>query len=319
MNLLQSWNEFLKGKRRRVDIQLFSEILLGNIVALYQDMISKNYRHGPYHEFKINDPKPRIIHKPTVRDRLLHHAIYRQLCPFFDQTFISDSYSCRKGKGTHKALNRFRDFGRLVGQNNTRTCWVLQCDIRQFFASIDQQTMLAICARKITDLDTMWLLQEIIGSFHTTRPGIGLPLGNLTSQLLVNIYLNEFDQFTKHELKAKYYIRYTDDFLFLSDDRDELENWLPKIRSFLRGRLNLELHSNKVKIKTISSGVDFLGWVHFPDHRVLRTKTKRRLVSAFANNPSSEVFASYMGLLQHGNTYGLCQFISELSPISASV
>lgn len=248
-----------------------------------------------------------------VRDRLLHHAIYRQLYPFFDPTFITNSYSCRKGRGTHKALDRFRDLSGKVGQNNTRTCWVLQCDIRQFFASIDQRTLLAICARKISDLDTLWLLREIIGSFHTTKPGIGLPLGNLTSQLLVNIYLNEFDQFAKHELKAKYYIRYADDFVLLSDDRSELEDWLPIIRSFLSAWLNLDLHPKKVKIRTLASGIDFLGWVHFPDHRVMRTKTKRRLLSALTNNSTPEVIASYMGLLKHGNTHKLRQAIGGVN------
>ena len=304
-NLLQSWNEFLKGKRQREDIQLFSEDLLDSIVGLHHDLISNNYRHGLYHEFRINDPKPRVIHKPTVRDRLLHHAIYRQLYPIFDPTFISDSYSCRKGKGTHKALNRFRNFARRVGQNNSRTCWVLQCDIRQFFASIDQQTLLAICARKITDPDTLWLLQEIIGSFQTTRSGVGLPLGNLTSQLMVNIYLNEFDQFVKHTLKSKRYIRYADDFVFLSDNRQVLEGLLLVIKTFLSDQLNLSLHPNKVHIRTLASGVDFLGWVHFSDHRVLRTKTKRRLLFVLSNDPPPETVASYLGLLKHGNTYNL--------------
>lgn len=307
---MQSWNEFLKGKRRRHDVQLFSENLLDNIVELHQDLVNKTYRHGPYHEFRINDPKPRIIHKPTVRDRLLHHAIYRQLYPFFDSTFIPDSYSCRKGKGTHKALNRFRDFSRQVSQNNTRTCWVIQCDIRQFFASIDQQSLLVICARRIADLDTMWLLREIISSFNTTKPGIGLPLGNLTSQLLVNIYLNEFDQFAKHEFKAEFYIRYADDFMFLSDNKTDLENWLPGVRSFLLSRLNLELHPKKVRIKTLASGIDFLGWVHFPNYRVLRTKTRRRMLFIFTNDPSPEKVASYLGLLKHGNAYRLRQSLS---------
>ena len=312
-NLLQSWNEFIKGKRQRTDVQLFSENLLNNIVGLHQELVSKTYRHGAYHEFRINDPKPRIIHKPMVRDRLLHHAIYRQLYPFFDPTFIKDSYSCRKGKGTHKALNRFRDFSHKVSQNNTRTCWVLQCDIRQFFASIDQQTLLVICARKITDSDTMWLIGVTVGSFNTTKPGIGLPLGNLTSQLLVNIYLNEFDQFVKHQLRVRYYIRYADDFVLLSHNRLDLVNWLPTIRSFLQTRLNLSLHPNKVRIKTLASGVDFLGWVHFPAHRVLRTKTERRLFSALANNPSLETTASYLGLLKHGNSYKLLNSLGVTS------
>ncbi len=121
-----------------------------------------------------------------VRDRLLHHAVYRRLYPFFDRTFIADSYSCQLGKGTHKAMNRFRTFAYKVSKNHTKTVWVLKCDIRKFFATINHEILLEILRGHIDDKDIMWLLGKIIGSFNAS-PGIGLPLGNLTSQLLVNI------------------------------------------------------------------------------------------------------------------------------------
>src|SRR5205814_853268 len=127
------------------------------------------------------------------------------------------------GKGTHKAMNRFRAFGRKVSQNDTHTCWVLKCDIRKFFASIDQAVLISILRKRIPDTRTIALLENVIRSFYSTQPGKGLPLGNLTSQLLVNVYMNEFDQFVKHELKIKQYIRYADDFVFLSHDRARLE------------------------------------------------------------------------------------------------
>jgi hypothetical protein len=133
----------------------------------------------------------------------------------------------------------------------------------------------------------------------------GLPLGNLTSQLLVNIYMNEFDQYVKRELKVKHYIRYADDFVILSEDKDELISLLQYTVVFLREKLNLELHPDKVFIKTVASGVDFLGWVHFPRHRVLRTSTKRRMLKNFKNSPKEESRQSYLGLLKHGNTYKL--------------
>ena len=139
----------------------------------------------------------------------------------------------------------------------------------------------------------------------------GLPLGNLTSQLLVNVYMNEFDQFVKRELKVKYYIRYADDFVFLSDNKVYLENLLPKISDFLGNKLKLELHPNKVFIKTIASGVDFLGWVHFPHHRVLRTTTKNRMLKKLYENPKEASQQSYLGMLKHGNTHKLQEKIKN--------
>ena len=136
---------------------------------------------------------------------------------------------------------------------------------------------------------------------YVRLPCIGLPLGNLTSQHLVNIYMNEFDQFMKHGIRPKYYLRYADDFMILSDDREWLEGILPKISYFLHNRLGLTLHPNKVYIKTLASGVDILGWVHFPDHRVLRTTTKRRALSKISTDPDPARIASYLGILTHGN------------------
>ncbi len=275
---------------------------MGNIIRLHGELASKSYHHSPYHAFNISDPKPRNIHKATVRDRLLHHAIYRVLYPFFDRTFIADSYSCRLGKGTHKAMARFQSCAYRVSRNHTRTCWVLKCDIRKFFASIDQHVLKGILAEYIPDPDILWLLDRVISSFHSTAPGIGLPLGNLTSQLLVNVSMNEFDQFVKHKLKARYYIRYADDFVFLSHDKAWLEELLPRIDVFLAERLHLSLHPDKVFIATLSSGIDFLGWVHFPDHRVIRTVTKRRMFKRIEEMIGKEkTVQSYFGLLEWGN------------------
>lgn len=311
-NLLEAWTEFVRGKRYRRDVQEFELNLMSNIITLHNDLMQKTYIHSPYEAFNISDPKPRNIHKAKVRDRLLHHAIYRILYPFFDKTFIADSYSCRIGKGTHKAMNRFRAFTYKSSQNHTKTVWVLKCDIRKFFASIDQTTLLEILQTYISDQDILWLLHEIIRSFSSTREGVGLPLGNLTSQLLVNIYMNEFDQFMKHTLKATYYVRYADDFVILSQNKEWLEQVLFKIQGFLKERLQLELHPNKVSIRTIASGIDFLGWVHFPDHRVIRTVARERMwrnIKQSSGKP--EVIQSYLGLLGHGNSEKLKYKIQE--------
>ncbi len=300
-NLLEAWKEFVIGKRKRKDVQVFELHLMEHIFDLHNDLKNKIYKHGLYEAFNISDPKPRHIHKASVRDRLLHHAIHRKLYPEFDRRFIADSFSCRVGKGTHKALNRFRTFGSRVSKNNTRTCWVLKCDIKKFFASIDHEVLLSVLKKNLSDTDVLWLLDRVITSFHTQQ-GKGLPLGNLTSQLLVNIYMNEFDQFVKHALKQKYYIRYADDFVFLSENRKQHTETLRHIEEFLGKCLKLTLHPNKVFIKTLASGVDFLGWVHFPDHRVLRTVTRRGVMKGLQSENES-VQNSYLGLLKHGNAY----------------
>lgn len=296
-----AWKEFKKGKKSRIDVQIFERNLMSNILSLHHDLVTRVYKHGDYFAFNISDPKPRNIHKASVRDRLLHHAIYRILYPFFDRTFVTDSYSCRVNKGTHRALKRFEYFARKVSKNHTKTCWVLKCDIRKFFSSIDQKILLDILEGYISDKDIVWLLTTVVESFHSIEDGKGLPLGNLTSQLFVNIYMNEFDKFMKHRLKAKYYIRYADDFVILSTDRNELEMLHQKVEDFLTSNLYLSLHPNKVSIDTFASGIDFLGWVHFPKHRVLRTATKRKMFSKVGEKN----IISYLGLLSHGNTYKL--------------
>jgi len=304
-NLLESWDEFIVGKRSRKDIQLFGLNLMDNLMALHRALVRGSYRHGPYQAFSISDPKPRSIHKASVRDRVLHHAIHKQLYAFFDRTFINDSYSCRKDKGTHKAIKRFRQLAGKVSRNNTRTCWVLKCDIRKFFASIDQGILLYILSIYIPDEKILRLLRQVVGSFHSNEPDKGLPLGNLTSQLLVNIYMNEFDQYVKHRLKARCYLRYADDFATLSDDRSELEKLIDPIQQFLDKCLLLKLHPDKIVINTIASGVDWLGWVQFPHHLVLRTTTKRRMQKKLQYTPSPESLASYLGLIRHGNADSL--------------
>jgi len=143
--------------------------------------------------------------------------------------------------------------------------------------------------------------------------GVGLPLGNLTSQLLVNIYMNEFDEFVKHNIKAKYCLRYADDFVFLSENREWLEQQIPVIAEFLSEKLKLALNPDKVFIKTFASGVDFLGWVHFPDHRVLRTATRRRVLQRVTMNSKSETVNSYLGLLKHGNTHAITKEIMKIA------
>jgi RNA-directed DNA polymerase len=348
-NILSAWQRFSHDKQKKQDVIEFKMNLMDNLYQLHNDLKNRTYTHGSYSHFTIADPKKRDIHKSSVRDRIVHHLLYHALYPYFDSKFIHDSYSCRINKGTHKALNRFEEFSRKCSCNNTKTCWVLKCDIRKFFASINHEILKQILRSHIDDGDTLGLLENIIDSFCTERGAHGsslrgaprsgegykntnyplglrplplgggdetakynatantkgLPLGNLTSQLLVNIYMNKFDQFVKHELKQKYYIRYADDFVFLSESRKGLEELLPRIREFLWQELRLELHPDRVFIKTVASGVDFLGWVHFINHRVLRTSTKRRMIRNLKDNKSTESIASYKGMMSHGNAWKL--------------
>lgn len=301
-NLLEAWKEFVKGKRNKLDVQEFVLHLMDNIFSLHEDLRNRTYIHGAYQAFRIHDPKPRQIHKASVRDRLLHHAIHRILYQFFEKVFIADSFSCQIGKGTHRALNRFRSFLYKVSRNNTRTCWVLKGDIKKFFENVDHEILMNTLRSYIPDEETLGLLEKVVESFSSRRLGIGLPLGNLTSQLFVNIYMNEFDQFVKHDLKTRYYVRYTDDFVIFSEDRAWPKKQIPPIQKFLAERLKLVLHPQKVSITTVASGVDFLGWLHFPDHRVLRTATKRRMMRRLKESQKPETVTSYLGLLSHGNT-----------------
>ncbi len=310
-NLCEAWQEFIRGKRRKKDVQEFMLHLGDKISDLHADLTSDCYTHGDYKHFRINDPKPRDIHKAKVRDRLLHHAIHRKLYPFFAALFISDSFSCQTGKGMHRALERFEELARRASRNNTRICWVLKCDIRKFFASVDHDILIDVLRNRIASPRLLDLLKSVIGSFEAS-PGKGVPLGNLTSQLFANVYMNELDQDVKHDLRMKNYARYADDFVFLSHYRSELLECLPKIDGFLSGSLALNLHPDKVSIKTLASGVDFLGWVHFPHHRVPRIKTKKRMYRRITQSPGRQSVESYLGLLSHGDAHGISVELENL-------
>lgn len=164
-NLFAAWREFRRGKRGKTDVQNFERQLEDNIFSLRRELVNGTYRHGPYEQFNIFDPKFRVIHKAAVRDRLVHHAVYRVLNPFFERSFIFDSYSCRIGKGTHKAVDRLDNFVRKASRNYTRPCWALKCDIEKFFASVDHEILFKIIARRIACPGALWLLREIIKSY----------------------------------------------------------------------------------------------------------------------------------------------------------
>jgi len=317
--LFRAWDIFKSDKSSKPDVIDFELDLERNIFGLYRDLKSESYKHGPYKGFYIHDPKLRRIHKATVRDRVLHHAIFSVINPIFEPTFIANSFSCRVGKGTHKGMEKVRDMIRTVSENNTKPCYALKCDIRKFFDSVDHDVLISILQRKIKDKKVMDLMREIVESFVASRPNLferrGIPIGNLTSQIFANIYMNEFDQFIKHELKIKHYARYTDDFMIVSNDRMYLQKLISPIQDFLRTNLCLELHPKKIHITKHNRGVDFLGYVILPEHIKLRTKTKRRVlrnlrtaVGRYKRGEISELvldssLQSYLGVLSHADAH----------------
>lgn len=306
LSLLGAWDRFVKGKSKRKDIVIFERHLEDNLFALLEEFLDGSYRHGDYHEFHIFDPKHRIIHKATVRDRVIHHLLYARLLPVFERSFIFDSYSCRDEKGTHAAVRRLEMFTRKVSQNNRDSCWALKFDIRKFFDSVDHEILLNILRKKIPDARMMALVTNIVESFAVSDPigggsiladrKHGLPIGNLTSQLFANVYMDAFDHFVKETLLKKFYIRYTDDAVILAQTREELEELIPWIEAWLWGNRRLTLHPKKLEIQKFMQGIDFLGYVVLPHHTVLRTTTKRRMMERV----NQKNISSYLGMLCHG-------------------
>jgi len=290
------WKEFKRGKGKKSDVKEFTKNFRSNIFNLHNELKDKTYEHSDYFSFFVKDPKLRHINKACVKDRVLHHAVFRVLYPIFDKLFIFDSYSCRIGKGTHRAVNRLNDFAHKVSRNNTKTCFILKLDVRRFFDSINQEILLDLIKTKIKDENALWLVEKVIRSFPK-----GLPLGNITSQLFANIYLNELDKFVKHKLKIKYYIRYCDDFLILSGDKPYLDDLIQEIDNFLGNSLKLSLHPDKIMIKKYNQGIDFLGYVSFPYHKILRVKTRKRIFK----NIKRKNLQSYLGVLKHCNSHKL--------------
>ncbi len=310
-NLFLAWTEFRKGKRSKLDVQAFELQLEDNIFALHEDLVGGDYLHGGYHQFRVSDPKPRVISKASVRDRLLHRAIYRVLYPLFDKTFIFDSYSCRNNKGTHKAFQRLTQMTRKISENYTRPCYALKCDIRKFFDSIDHEVLFDLLKNRIEDEKLLKLLWGIIGSFECSL-GRGMPLGNLTSQLFANIYMDPLDKFVKHRLKVRFYIRYADDFVFLGYGADELMGCLVESNCFLKTRLKLIIHPNKIYFRKLKWGIDYVGYVALPYYCLPRQKTitrikKRigRLLDSGDINELLKAIPSYLGYFGHANSYKL--------------
>lgn len=316
LNLLQAWEEFRKGKRKKVDVGIFEKNLENNLFALHNELKEMTYKHGPYSNFFISDPKVRHIHKARVRDRVVHHLLFTALSPIFEPTFIADSFSCRIGFGTHKGFQKLVFYARKVSVNYTKDCWALKCDVEKFFDSVDHKILLDLIGKRIKDDDMLWLVREIVKSYGISF-GKGLPIGNLTSQLFANIYLNELDQYVKETLRIKYYVRYTDDFVLLASDKKYLQQCVLDINKFLIHNLLLKLHSHKTVFRKFSWGIGFLGYTALPHYQIVKTRTKKRIfrkvgqkillyLQGTVNKEGlKQTFASYFGILSHACSYKL--------------
>jgi len=267
-----------KGKRYKNAAADFNFSLEKEIGVLCEKLSTKTYRHGKYRTFTIYEPKEREIAAAPFRERVVHHAVREILEPIIDREFIYDSYACRKGKGTHKAVGRAQSF---LKQNK----FCFHGDIRKYFPSVDHNILKVILRKRIEDKDLLWLLDEIIDSAVTLTQceslshgsAKALPLGNLTSQFFANLYLNELDCFVKFDLGEKHYLRYMDDFLVFGDSKMELKKIKNKTRTFLKELLNLDLHEGKSQIYKVSSGIKFLGFRMFKNHRKLASDNVRKL------------------------------------------
>jgi len=281
-NLMLAFKKARKRKTLKPYVIEFERDLENNIGQLQKELATETYRPAPLKTFTIRDPKTRIISKSHFRDRIVHHAICNIIEPIFQNTFIYDSFANQKGKGVHSALKRFDKFKRKVSKNNTKPCWVLKADIRHYFDTVDQEILIRIISRKIKDEKLINLIRKILTNHCSKEPGKGMPLGNLTSQFFANVYLNELDYFVKHKLKAKYYLRYVDDFVILGNSKLELAANQGKINKFLETQLKVMLHPEKCGIKCLSSGISLLGFRVFYHYKLLRKSNFRKFGQKFA-------------------------------------
>jgi retron-type reverse transcriptase len=327
-NLWRAYRRARKGKRSRPAVAAFEYRLEGELCALREELASGVYRPGAYRHFRITEPKPRIISAAPFRDRVVHHALYQVLEPIFEPRFIADSYACRVGKGTHRAILRCQQFQR-------RFAYRLQCDIVRFFPSVDHEIVAARIARRVRDPRVMELVRAILASggdipdespspifwfpgddlFAPLRPR-ALPIGNLTSQFWANVYLDPLDHFVKEDLRCRGYVRYCDDFILFGDSRAQLQEWRSRVTEYLAG-LRLRLHTGRCHIVSTCHGIPFLGFRIFRDRRLLLRPGIRRfrrrlrtLQEGFAAGAVSagevgQTVRSWVAHAAWGNTAGL--------------
>lgn len=288
-----------KGKRWQPGVIQFSRNRESNLFLLHETLLNKAYKTSEYTVFKVYEPKEREVYRlPYFPDRITHHAIMNLLEPIFMASFTADTYSCIKGKGIHGASFKLRKS--LLDTESAKYC--LKMDIKKFYPSIDHQVLKQLLRRKIKDKDLLWLLDEIIDSAP------GLPIGNYLSQYFANFYLSYFDHWIKQELRVKYYFRYCDDLVFLAEKKPDLHRLSTKVIEYLNDELKLRVKPN-YRIFPVTTGIDFVGYVHYPGYTLLRTGIKRRMAKAVYYGREKSI-ASYYGWAKHCNSKNLLKKLS---------
>ena len=281
-NLFFAYKKARKHKTTKDYVIEFEMNLKHNLQPLRSELLLHSYRPKPLVNFIIRDPKTRKISKSDFRDRIVHHALCNIIEPIFEKAFIYDSFANRISKGTLKAIKRFDYFKRKASSNNSKSCYVLKADIRKYFENVDHDVLMEVIKSKINDGRIIWLIRAILNNcVGGGRSKVGMPLGNLTSQFFANVYLNELDHFVKHKLKAKYYIRYVDDFVILHSDKSLLVDYKNQIDNFLKNKLQIELHPDKSKIIHIGNRLNFLGFRMFYYHKLLKKSNLRKMKTKF--------------------------------------
>jgi RNA-directed DNA polymerase len=326
INLYDAAFKAAKGKRSRESVQRFFHNLDAEIYFLQTELTNQTYQPGPYRTFTIFDQKPRLISAAPFRDRVVHHALCNIIEPIYERSFIFDSYASRKGKGSHAAVRRFQQF--MQGAD-----YVLKCDIRKYFPSIDHEILKSRLRRKIGCKGTLWLLDTLIDSSNLQQEAIdwfpgddllsplsrrrGLPIGNQTSQFLGNVYLDALDHFIKEKLLVRRYIRYVDDFVLLADDKATLWEYKTRLDAFLSESLRLRVHAHKHLVQPVTRGTAYLGYRVFPTHRRILpasgyrfARRLRRMSVAYAHGTLTlpkvrQRVAAWIGHAQNGDTFGL--------------
>ncbi|NQT65883.1 MAG: RNA-dependent DNA polymerase [FCB group bacterium] len=308
-NLYEAVRQTVRSKRTKQDIAEFLFHLEDNVELIHQDLKNKKYFHSGYEIFEIIDPKKRTISKASVRDRVVHHAVHSYIYPILDKSFITHSYACRKGKGTHKAI--------ILAQKHCRTYqYAIHLDIVKYFESINRNILKNILQKKLSDKKNLELLFEIIDSSAKIKlySHKGLPLGNLTSQLFANLYLNELDQFVKHNMRIKPFIRYMDDMLIFGNNKNSLLESAFQIEKFTQENLELSIHKKCFQVLPVANGIAFLGFRIFPFYRKVLPKGLNRfrnrlkqLKKDYENNKIelrqvSMSIQSSLSFLKFGNT-----------------
>lgn len=311
-SLFAAWKIFRRRKAKKSDVMDFEAHLEDNLFCLLDDLKKGAYQHSPYRRFQIFDNKKRCIHQAEVKDKIVHRIVDDYLSAVFEPIFIADSYASRIGKGQYKAIETFRYFIKLSGCDRSG-CYVLKCDIKKYFDSVDHAILLGEIKRKVLDRGIFRMIEEIVFSYHSSSgEHKGIPLGNVTSQIFANIYLNMLDTYIKKELRCRWYVRYNDDFLIVANSKEYLEEIRNKIIVFSARHLLLEIPFWKISIRKIEWGVDFLGFTVLPKAVLLRDKTKSRI---YANINRGNI-RSYFGVLDHCNSFYLKQKLLSLDKLN---